>query len=100
MKKMMKEIIPKLVLAAILGTAAGTGSFLLWTHAHAEDKVNKVVDQAQEMHKIEHRIVDKVNLLHKIAISPNRTNPIVLDSKRQIEKELKDLRNRLRGLKS
>jgi len=97
MKKIMKEIVPKLVLAGILATVAGAGSFLLWTHAHAQDKVNAVVNRSQETHRIQHRIDAKVNLLHKIAISPDRTDPIVLESRRQIEKELKDLRKRLGG---
>jgi len=88
-----KDLLSKLVLAGILSLGAG----FAWIHAHAEDKVNTVVDRAQETHRIQHSINDKVNLLHKIAISPDRENPIVLESRRQIEKELQDLRNRLAG---
>ena len=99
MKKIMKEIMPKLVLAAILVVGSGIVYTLQWGHAHAEEKV-QANTTAIEIHTTEYEIEGNERELTQIHLSPNRDDPYVMGRKQKIIEKLKQLRERLIELKS
>ena len=101
MKKIMKEIIPKLVLAAILATCAGAGSVAMLGMAYAEDRhdeneeLTKVNKLQHWRHGVEHEIKEKTTMVRMIVIGPNSKDPGVMQVKFQLEQEIKELSDSL-----
>jgi len=97
MKKIMKEITPKLVLAAILTTCAGAGSVAMFGMAYAEDRHDENEELALEntrlhwRHGVQHQINEKTHLVRMIVVGPNSNDPVVIEVKFQLEKEIKEL---------
>jgi len=97
MKKIMKEITPKLILAAILATCAGAGSIAMLGMAYAEDRHDENEEYTIEnklqhwRHGVQHQIDEKRTMVRMIVIGPNSDHPTVMQVKLQLEQEIKEL---------
>ena len=101
MKNIMKEIAPKLVLAGILAGCAGAGSVVMFGMAYAEDRHDQNEDLAkentkqQDRHNVQHQIDEKIHLVRMIVVGPHSTDPAVIQVKLQLEREIKELDDKL-----
>ncbi len=97
MENIMKEIMPKLVLAAILATCAGAGSVAMFGMAYAEDRHDENEGLALEntkqyvRHGVQHQIDEKRHMVRMIVIGPNSDHPTVIQVKLKLEREIKEL---------